>query len=79
MANRNETDLKKKVPLKQKQKSPKTMPPVAKNEKVDSNTEIENSSVDFVMLNCLEESISAYNTGDESEQESNFSSDQRRM
>ena len=34
----NETDLQKKVSLKQKQKSPQIMPLVAKNKNVDSNT-----------------------------------------
>ena len=30
------------------------MPPVAKNKKIDSKTEIENTNVDFNMLNYLE-------------------------
>ena len=48
------------------------MQPVAKNKKVDSNTEIENSRVDFNTLSYPEENINACGTGDESEWESDF-------
>ena len=47
------------------------MPPVAKGKKIGSNKEIENTSFDT--LNYQEESINTYNTGGESEQESEFS------
>ena len=66
MANRNETNLKK-ASLKQKQNSLQIMLPVANNKKVDSNTKLENPSVDFNTLNYPEESINSYDTVDESE------------
>ena len=69
MANSSKTDLMKKPLLKQKQRSPQIMPPVAKNIKVDSNTEIKNTSVDFNTLNYSEESINIYDTSGESELE----------
>ena len=49
----SETDLKKKPWLKQKQKSPQVMPPVAKNKKIDSNTKIENAVVSK-KWNCIQ-------------------------
>ena len=73
MANSSKTDLMKKPLLKQKQRSPQIMPPVAKNIKVDSNTEIKSTSVDFNTLNYSEESINIYDTSGESELESDFS------
>ena len=48
------------------------MPPVAKNKKVDYDTEIENSSVDFDALNYPEENIKTYDRGDKSKRESDF-------
>ena len=38
-------------PLKQKQKIPQMMQPIIKNKKVDSNTKIENTSIDLITLN----------------------------
>ena len=58
-----------------KQKSLQIVPLVAKNHKVDSNIEIENTMVDFNTLNYSEEIINRYDTGDESEWESTFSTD----
>ena len=49
MPNSSITDLKKKTSLKRKY-SPQLMPPVAKKKNVDTNTEIENTSVDFNTL-----------------------------
>lgn len=49
------------------------MPPVAKNNKVDSNKGTGNTSVNFNTLNYPKESINIYRTGDKSEWESNFS------
>ena len=40
------------------------MPQVAKNKDVDSDTEIENTSVDFNVLNNSKESIGTYGTDD---------------
>ena len=57
-------ELKKKASPKQKQKGPQIMPQVAKNKDVDSDTEIENTSVDFNTLNYSKESISTYGTDD---------------
>ena len=51
------------------------MTPIAKNKKVDSNTEIENTSVDFNMLSCPEGSINKHNKGDASEWKIDFSTD----
>ena len=50
MVNSNETKLYKKASLKQKQKRPK----------IHNNTQTENPSVDFNMLNYPEESINTY-------------------
>ena len=57
------------------QKRPKIMPPVARNKNIDSNAEIENTSVDSNTLNYPEESINTYDTVDGSEWESDFSTD----
>ena len=46
-------DIKKKPWLKQKQKSPQLMPPVAKNKKVDSNTKMESTAVSK-KWNCVQ-------------------------
>ena len=70
--NSSETDLKKKSLLKQK--SIQIIPPLAKNKRVGSNKEIENTSVD--RLNYPKESINTYNTGDESEWKKEFSTDE---
>ena len=43
------------------------MTPVARNKNAESNTEIENASVDFDALNYQEESINTNDTGDDSE------------
>ena len=52
MLNSSITDLKKKTSLKRKC-SPQLMPPVAKKKNVDTNTEIENTSVDFnTLIGC---------------------------
>lgn len=48
------------------------MPPVAKNKKVDSDTEIENPSVDFDGLNYPEENITTNDRADKSKRESDF-------
>ena len=53
-------------------KSQQITPTAAKNKRVESNTEIENTSVDFDTLNYAEESINTCDTGDESEWESDF-------
>ena len=58
--------------LIQKQNIPQIMQQVSKNKKVDSITEIEHASIDFNVLNYLEETVNAYNTGDESERKSDF-------
>ena len=42
-------------------------PQIGKNRKVNSNTKIENTSVDFSTSNYPEESINTYDTGGESE------------
>ena len=65
--NSSETDPKKKASLKKTQKRRQIMPPVTKNKKVDSNAEIENSSVDFSTLTYAEGSVNACDPGDESE------------
>ena len=49
------------------------MPPVAKNKNAESNTEIENASVDFDALNYQEESINTIDSSDDSEWRSDFS------
>ena len=49
------------------------MPSVAKKKKVDSNTGTGNTSVDFNTLNYPEGNINIYDTGNESDWESNFS------
>lgn len=46
--------------------------PVAKNKNVDSNSEIQNTSIDFSTLNFPKESISTYGKSDESELEKDF-------
>ena len=51
------------------------MSPVAKNKKIDSKTETENTNVDFNMLNYQKKIINTCNSGDESEWESDFSID----
>ena len=51
------------------------MQQVSKNKKVDSITEIEHASIDFNVLNYLEETVNTYNTGDESERKSDFFAD----
>ena len=48
------------------------MPPIVTNKKIDSNTEIQNTSVDFNKLNYLEESTNTCSTVDESEKENTF-------
>lgn len=48
------------------------MPPVAKSKKVDSDTEIENPSVDFDGLNYPEENIKTNDRADKSKRESDF-------
>ena len=48
------------------------MPPVAKNKKVDSDTEIENPRVDFDGLNYPEENITTNDRADKSKRESDF-------
>ena len=58
IANGNETNLKKKASLEQK-KSHHIIPLSAKKKKTNNNTEIENTSVNFNMLNYPEESINA--------------------
>ena len=75
MANSTETDFKKKNITKTKQKCSQMIPPVAKDKEVGSNTEIENTSVDFNTLIYPEERISICDNGDEPEWESYFSSD----
>ena len=70
--NSSETNLKQKASLKQKQNCPKIMPPIVTNKKIDSNTEIQNTSVDFNKLNYLEESTNTCSTVDESEKENTF-------
>ena len=57
IANGNETNLKKKASLEQK-KSHHIIPLSAKKTKTNNNTEIENTSANFNMLNYPEESIS---------------------
>ena len=57
VANGSETKLKKKASLEQK-KSHHIIPLSAKKKKTNNNTEIENTSVNFNMLNYPEESIS---------------------
>ena len=57
IANGRETKLKKKASLEQK-KSHHIIPLSAKKKKTNNNTEIENTSVNFNMLNYPEESIS---------------------
>ena len=49
------------------------MPIVAKKKKIDNNTEIENTSVNFNTLNYPEKSVNTYDTDDESEWECDFS------
>lgn len=49
------------------------MPLVAKNRKVDNNTEIENTSVGLNTLNYPHESINTCGTGSESEWKNDFS------
>ena len=49
------------------------MPIVAKKKKIDNNTEIENTSVNFNTLNYPEKSVNTYDTDDESEWERDFS------
>ena len=61
MTNNTETDLREKASLKQRQTSLRIMTPVAKNKKIDSNTEIENTSAD------LRESINTYKSRNESD------------
>ena len=61
MTNNTETDLREKASLKQRQKSLRIMTTVAKNKKIDSNTEIENTSAD------LRESINTYKSRNESD------------
>ena len=43
------------------------MPIVAKKKEIDSNTEIENTSVNFNTLNYPEKCVNIYDTDDESE------------
>ena len=74
MANSSETNFKKIITKTNKEESTKT-PPATKNIKVESNTEIENTSFDFNTLNYAEESINACDTGDESEWENDFYTD----
>ena len=53
------------------------MPPVARNNQDDRNTKIENKSVGFnclIGLNC-QECINTHNTGDKSEQKTDFTTD----
>ena len=57
IANGSETKLKKKASLEQN-KSHHIIPLSAKKKKTNNNTEIENTSVNFNMLNYPEESIS---------------------
>ena len=61
MAISSETNLKKKGTLKQKKESQRIIPSMAKNEKVDSNIEIENTSGDFNTLNYPAESTIRHN------------------
>lgn len=61
MTNNTETDLREKASLKQRQKSLRIMTPMAKNEKIDSNTEIENTTAN------LRESINTYKSHNESD------------
>lgn len=51
------------------------MPPVATNKKVDSNTEIENTSVDFNTVTYPEESIKTNDKGGKSVWKKDFSTD----
>lgn len=60
---------------KRKEERSHIMPQIAKNKKVDSNAELEKPSVDFDTLSYPEESINAYDTGDESAWKSDFSTD----
>ena len=48
------------------------MPIVAKKKKIDNNTEIENTSVNFNTLNYPEKSVNTYDTDDKSEWERDF-------
>lgn len=66
MANSRETDLKKTASLKQNQNSSQVMPPEARKQRVINKTDLENTSVDFNILNKLEGSINIYDTGGES-------------
>lgn len=61
--------------LIQKQNITQIMQQVSKNKKVDSITETEHASIDFNVLNYLEETVNTYNTGDESERKSDFFAD----
>ena len=61
MTNNTETDLREKASLKQRQKSLRIMTPMAKNKKIDNNTEIENTSAN------LRESINTYKSHNESD------------
>ena len=61
MTNNTETDLREKASLKQRQKSLRIMTPMAKNKKIDSNTEIENTTAN------LRESINTYKSHNESD------------
>ena len=51
------------------------MPPVATNKQVDSNTEIENTSVDFNTVTYPEESIKTNDKGGKSVWKKDFSTD----
>ena len=61
------------IELKRTQNTPQIMPPESKKKKVDTNAELENTSVDFNTLNYTKESFNKYNIGDEFERESGFS------
>ena len=56
MVNSRATDLKKKVSLKEKQKSSQIMPPRTKNKRLTA-IQIENTSVDLNTLNYIVESV----------------------
>ena len=65
----------KKASLKQNQKGPQIMSPVAKK-KIESNSELQDPSANFSKLNNPEESINTYillNLGEEWEWKSDFS------
>ena len=60
---------------KTKKQSPKSILPVANNKNVCSNTETENTSVDFNMLNYPEESVNSNYTGNKSKWNSDSTTD----